>query len=141
MMMARAHAAMIDMVDMKQQTAMQILIRHDSSLIDPHTHRAIPICPPHPLPVRELLTLPHLDPLLALLESLLARLPRRLPMRRRHGDEDALLADGHEAQTVRHGDGGERVFAQEGGGDGEHGLQGEWRVGCVGEVGDGFAVE
>lgn len=39
------------------------------------------------------------------------------------------------------GDGVEGMFGQDGGGDGEHGAEGEGRVGCVGEVGDGFAVE
>jgi len=71
--------------------------------INPHPHRPIPISPPNPafLPPK-LLLLPHLDPALTLLQRLLARPPRRLPMRARDGYEDAFLADGDHAEAVDH---------------------------------------
>lgn len=62
-------------------------------------------------------------------------------MRRRHGDQDALLADGHDAQAVHHGDALEPVFGPQGGGDGHHGAQGQGLVGGVLEFLDGFVVE
>ena len=62
-------------------------------------------------------------------------------MGRRHGDQDALLADGHDAEAVHHGDALEAVLGFEGGGDLHHGAQGQGVVGGVGELLDGEVVE
>jgi hypothetical protein len=84
-----------------QDTARGITIL--SFRINPHTHRPIPISPPNPAFIpSKLLLLPHLDPALALLQRLLARPPRRLPMRARDGYENAFLADGDHAEPVDH---------------------------------------
>lgn len=106
-----------------------------------HAHGAIPIRPPNTLLPFKLLPLPDLDLLLALLQRLLAGPPRRLTMRRRHRDEDALLADGHRAEPVDHGDPLEAVFGGYRFADGEHAAQGERLVGRVLQLLDGFASE
>ena len=110
--------------------------------IDPHAHRPIAIRPPHTaFLAAKLLLLPHLDALLTLLQGLLAGSPRRLPMRARHGDEDAFLADGDDAQAVDHGDGCERVLGGDGGADFKHGLERFGLVRRVFELFDGLAAE
>ena len=94
------------------------------TLPPPLTHPPIPIRPPHPpiLPLPPVahknLPLPNLDPALTLLQRLLARPPRRPPMRRRQRDQNALLADRHRAQPVHHRDGRQLVFRVDGARDG-----------------------
>ena len=105
---------------------------HHSPVRHADTRRPVPISPPHATLIpTELLQLPHLDLLLALLQRLLAGPPGSLPVRGRHGDEDALLANRDDAQSVDQTDGRQRVFFLRVAGDGEHGLE---RKGWVGGV-------
>lgn len=93
-------------------------------LHDRGTSGLVSIGPPNPaLNPAEVLPLPDLDHGLAPLERLLARPPRRVPMRSRHGDQDAFLPDRDVTQAVRHGDGRERVLVLGGARDGHHRFQ------------------
>ena len=100
-----------------------------------------PVRLPRAAAVREHLVLPDLGAALDLLERLLAGAPGGAPVRARHGDEHALLADGHVAEPVRDDNGRERVPALGGGGYGGEGAQRERRVGRVGEPEHAAAVE
>lgn len=84
-------------------------------------HDAVPVRAPDALLALELFPLPDLDLGLALLEGLLAGAPRRLTVRTGQGNEDALLAHGHGAETVYQGDSLQGVLRHHVLCDGHHG--------------------
>ena len=101
----------------------------------------VSVGPPHALPIREFLPFPDLDLFLDLLQGFLPGPPRGLPVRRAHGDEYALHADGHVPELVDDTDALQAVLLLDALRYLHHGAQREGRVGRVVEVGDGLAVE
>lgn len=107
-----------------------------------HPHRSIPVGSPHaPLIAPKLLPLPDLDGGLALLQRLLARPPRRLPMRGRQRDQDALLADRDRPQSMDHGDGRQAVLRLHRPRHAQEAVERFRHVGAVPELLDRLAVE
>jgi hypothetical protein len=70
-----------------------IFLHSSIFILNFNTHHPISIRPPYPFPTFKPLQLPYLSPLLRFLERLLARPPRRLPMRSTHSNNDALFAN------------------------------------------------